>query len=69
MDILSTAGERAAGPGALAYCFAHVVIELTVSVHRRGLEPGIQNVSKLLDRVLILVNRADGTELKASDPL
>ncbi|MFJ3589501.1 hypothetical protein ACIQUY_27335 [Streptomyces sp. NPDC090231] len=69
MDILSTAGERGAGPGALAYCFAHVVVELTAFVHRRGLEPGIQNVSKLLDRVLILLNRADGTELKASDPL
>lgn len=63
MGILSTAGERVAG--ALAYCFAHVVLELTAFVHHRELEPGMQNVSKLLDRVMILLNRANGTELKA----
>ncbi|MGN5631563.1 phosphotransferase family protein [Streptomyces sp. AC154] len=65
LDTLCTAGERVAGPGALAYCFAHVVLELTAFVHERGLEPGIQNVSKLLGRVMTLLNRANGTGLKA----
>ncbi len=60
VQMLCTAGEQVAGPGVLAYCFAQVALDLTVFVYRRDLKPGIQNVGKLLDRVVILVNRADG---------
>ncbi|MFJ1927843.1 MULTISPECIES: phosphotransferase [unclassified Streptomyces] len=63
MDILGTAGERVAG--ALAHRFAHLVLGLTAFVRQRELAPGIQNVRKLLGRVVIPLNRADGTELKA----
>ncbi|MFD3490126.1 aminoglycoside phosphotransferase family protein [Streptomyces sp. NPDC058690] len=66
MEILCTAGEQVAGPGALAYCFAQVVLDLTVFVHERELQPGIQNVSRLLDRVVILLNRANGTQALAA---
>ncbi|WP_326813439.1 MULTISPECIES: aminoglycoside phosphotransferase family protein [unclassified Streptomyces] len=60
VQMLCAAGEQVAGPGALAYCFAQVALDLAVFVHRRNLRPGIQNVSKLLDRVVILLNRTDG---------
>ncbi|MFJ4856421.1 phosphotransferase [Streptomyces sp. NPDC088730] len=65
MDILGTAGERVAGAGALAHRFTHLVLGLTAFVRQRELAPGIQNVRKLLGRVVIPLNRADGTELKA----
>ncbi|RFC78091.1 aminoglycoside phosphotransferase family protein [Streptomyces sp. AcE210] len=59
MEMLCTAGEEVAGPGALAYCFAQVALDLAVFVHQRNLRPGIENVAKLLQRVVILLNRAD----------
>ncbi|WP_392675736.1 phosphotransferase family protein [Streptomyces sp. LN785] len=60
LEMLCSAGEQVAGPGVLAHCFAHVVLDLTVFVHQRELQPGIRNVSKLLDRAVILLNRAIG---------
>jgi len=60
MQLLRSAGEQVAGPQALAYCFAHVALDLAVFVHRRNLRPGIQNVSRLLERVKILLDGADG---------
>ncbi|WUW22672.1 aminoglycoside phosphotransferase family protein [Streptomyces sp. NBC_01463] len=59
--MLCAAGEHVAGPGVLAYCFAQVALDLTVFVHSRGLEPGIRNVSELLDRAAILLGRAEAT--------
>ncbi|MFG3365928.1 phosphotransferase family protein [Streptomyces sp. NPDC090032] len=60
LDLLCAAGEQVAGPGVLAYCFAQVALDLTVFVHERNLQPGIQNVGKLLERTLILLDRAEG---------
>ncbi|MFH8736707.1 MULTISPECIES: phosphotransferase family protein [unclassified Streptomyces] len=60
LEMLCDAGERVAGPGVLAYCFAQVALDLTVFVHQRNLQLGIQNVDKLLERTLILLSRADG---------
>ncbi|MGW6142726.1 hypothetical protein ACWFRM_36475 [Streptomyces sp. NPDC055144] len=54
------AGEQVAGPGVLAYCFAQVALDLTVFVHQRNLQLGIQNVGKLLQRTLMLLDRAQG---------
>ncbi|MFJ5846502.1 hypothetical protein [Streptomyces sp. NPDC092903] len=65
MDILGTTRERGAGAGALAHRFAYVALGLTAFVRQRELAPGVQNVRKLLGRVMIPLNRADGTELKA----
>ena len=59
MHLLCVAGEQVAGPAALAYCFAHVALDLADFVHQRNLQPGIQNVSKLVERVVILQSRAD----------
>ncbi|MFE1935954.1 phosphotransferase [Streptomyces sp. NPDC059474] len=60
IELLCTAGEQVAGRGALAYCFAHVALDLAVFVHQRNLRPGIENMGKLLERVAILLNRANG---------
>ncbi|MEV8347097.1 phosphotransferase [Streptomyces niveus] len=60
VQMLCTAGARVAGPGALAYYFAHVVLDLAVFVHRRSLRQGIQNVSTLHEHVLRLLNHTDG---------
>ena len=60
VELLCTAGEQAAGPHALAYCFVHVILDFAVFVHRRNLQPGIQHVSKLLERMLILLDRTYG---------
>ncbi|MEU8832217.1 aminoglycoside phosphotransferase family protein [Streptomyces sp900116325] len=62
LQLLCAAGARVAGPGALAYCFVHVVLDLAVFVHRRNLRPGIQNVSTLHERVLILLNHTAGAQ-------
>lgn len=60
LQLLCTAGEQVAGPGVLAYCYAQVVLDLAAFVHCRGLAPGIRNMGRLLDRAVILLNRADG---------
>ncbi|MFI9780284.1 phosphotransferase family protein [Streptomyces sp. NPDC051956] len=60
LEMLCDAGEQVAGPGVLSYCFAQVALDLTVFVHQRNLQLGIQNVDKLLERTLILLSRADG---------
>jgi hypothetical protein len=39
---------------------SQVALDLTVFVHRRNLQLGIQNVGKLLERTLVLLNRAEG---------
>lgn len=56
--MLCAAGERAAGPGVLAYCFAQVALDLTVFVHRHRLERGIRNLRTLTDRAALLLSRA-----------
>lgn len=60
LEMLCDAGEQVAGPGVLAYCFAQVALDLTVFVHQRNLQLGIENVGKLLERTLILLRRAEG---------
>lgn len=60
MDLLCTAGELVAGPPALAYCYAHIALGLAVFVHQRNLQRGIKNVSNLVERAEILLNRAHG---------
>ncbi|MFF1356670.1 phosphotransferase family protein [Streptomyces sp. NPDC058297] len=60
LEILCDAGEQVAGPGVLAFCFVQVALDLTVFVHQRELQLGIQNVGKLVERTLILLNRAEG---------
>ncbi|MFE6152977.1 hypothetical protein [Streptomyces sp. NPDC057889] len=57
--MLCDAGEQVAGPGVLAYSFAQVALDLTVFVHQRNLQLGIENVGKLLERTLILLRRAE----------
>jgi hypothetical protein len=39
---------------------SQIALDLTVFVHRRNLQLGIQNVGKLLERTLVLLNRAEG---------
>ncbi|MFB6673219.1 aminoglycoside phosphotransferase family protein [Streptomyces sp. NPDC056390] len=62
LEMLCDAGEQVAGPGVLAYCFAQVALDLTVFVHQRNLQLGIQNVGKLLERTLMLLDRAQGQD-------
>ncbi|MGW0708283.1 phosphotransferase family protein [Streptomyces sp. NPDC002643] len=58
--MLRAAGEEVAGPGVLAYCFAHVALDLAVFVHRRNLRAGIESVRMLVDRAAFLLGRAQG---------
>jgi aminoglycoside phosphotransferase (APT) family kinase protein len=53
--LLCTAAEQVAGPEALAYCFAHVALDLAAFVHDRNLAPGIQNIGKLTERAEFLL--------------
>lgn len=57
LRLLVTAGEQVDGPGALAFCFAHVVLGLAVFVHDRNLLPGIENISGLAERTEFLLGR------------
>lgn len=57
--LLVTAAEQVAGPEVLAFCFVHVVLDLAAFVHQRNLQPGIQNIGRLAERVEILLGRSD----------
>lgn len=57
VHLLCAAGEQVAGPGVLAHCFAHVLLDLAAFVYRRELQPGIQNLGRLVERAVILLER------------
>ncbi|MFD5067360.1 phosphotransferase family protein [Streptomyces sp. NPDC058369] len=58
LRMLFDAGARVAGPGVLAHCFAHVVLDLAVFVHQRELRQGILGLGTLHERVRTLLNRS-----------
>ncbi|WP_183091711.1 phosphotransferase family protein [Streptomyces radicis] len=53
--LITAAGQRVAGPGPLACCFAVVALDLALFVHHRNLRRGIDHLPRLRDRIKAVI--------------